>query len=110
MIGLWRLWVAKSEPTASVQDSNGSSRKARVRMSVVLEGLSETLNSRGLDVSFYSMKGGEGQRNLVFNELLLRKKVDGVLTIAVKLTEDELTNLTNLRKPIVGVVSINDFL
>jgi len=71
--------------------------------SVVLEGLSEALNSRGLDVSFYSMKGGENQRNLVFNELLLRKKVDGVLTVAVKLTEDELTNLTNLRKPIVGI-------
>lgn len=69
----------------------------------VLEGAVQTLNAKGLDVTIYSLSGESNQRSMVFNELLLRKRVDGVITVAVKLSADELTNLTNMRKPIVGI-------
>ena len=71
--------------------------------SVVLQGISTALNDRGLNIAFYSLKGDLGQRARVFNDLLLRKNVDGVLTVAVKLASHELEKLSSLRKSIVGV-------
>jgi DNA-binding LacI/PurR family transcriptional regulator len=39
----------------------------------------------------------------VFEDLVLRKRVDGVLTVALKLSDRELEKLTALKKPIVGI-------
>ena len=71
--------------------------------STVLEGIANTLVSRGYDLTLYNLSGGLGHRKRVFEDLVLRKRVDGVLTVALKVSEDELKRLTDLNKPIVGI-------
>jgi DNA-binding LacI/PurR family transcriptional regulator len=69
----------------------------------VLEGAVNALISRGYDVTLYSLSGGITHRKMIFEDLVLRKRVDAVLTVAVKLTEQELKRLSELKKPIVGI-------
>lgn len=69
----------------------------------VLDGTVNALINRGYDVTLYSLSGGLSHRRRIFEDLVLRKRVDGVLTVAVKLTDAELSNLTALQKPIVGI-------
>jgi DNA-binding LacI/PurR family transcriptional regulator len=71
--------------------------------SSVLDGIVNTLSSRGYDVTLYSLSGGEASRTRVFEDFVLRKRVDGVLTVAVKLSDTELKRLSDLKKPIVGI-------
>jgi LacI family transcriptional regulator, repressor for deo operon, udp, cdd, tsx, nupC, and nupG len=71
--------------------------------SAVLDSSVNTLAEFGYDVALYDLSGGEDQRARTFNELLLRKRVDGLITISVKLSEHELENLTRINKPIVGI-------
>ena len=71
--------------------------------SAVLEGIVNALVARGYDVTLYNLSGGASHRKRVFEDLVLRKRVDGVLTVALKLSEQELRNLTDLEKPIVGI-------
>ena len=71
--------------------------------SSVLEGAVNALASRGYDVTLYNLSGGEAARKRVFEDFVLRKRVDGVLTVAVKLSESELKRLTEIRKPIIGI-------
>ncbi|MEY3560905.1 MAG: hypothetical protein RL068_57 [Actinomycetota bacterium] len=71
--------------------------------SAVLEGVVNALVNRGYDVTLYSLSGGEASRKRVFEDLVLRKRVDGVLTVAVKLSDSELARLSELKKPIVGI-------
>ena len=71
--------------------------------SVVLEGAVSALVARGYDVTLYNLSGGSEQRNSIFRDLLPRKRVDGVLTVALKLSESELLGLTAMQKPILGI-------
>jgi LacI family transcriptional regulator, repressor for deo operon, udp, cdd, tsx, nupC, and nupG len=71
--------------------------------SAVLDGAVNALINRGYDVTLYNLSGGQSHRKRIFEDLVLRKRVDGVLTVAVKLTDQELTRLTDLQKPIVGI-------
>lgn len=71
--------------------------------SSVLDGAVNAMVSRGYDVTLYNLSGGAVNRKRVFEDLVLRKRVDGVLTVAVKLTDEELAKLTALQKPIVGI-------
>jgi len=71
--------------------------------SVILEGIETTLIEHGYDLTLYNLSGGPAQRKKIFNEFLLRKRVDGVLTVAVNPSEDELHSLTRMGKPILGI-------
>ena len=71
--------------------------------SAVLEGAVNSLAGRGYDVTLYNLSGGPAARKRVFEDFVLRKRVDGVLTIAVKLSEQELKRLSELQKPIIGI-------
>ena len=71
--------------------------------SAVLEGAVNALIARGYDVTLYNLSGGSDHRGKVFEDLVLRKRVDGVLTVALKLSDHELSKLTTLNKPIVGI-------
>ena len=71
--------------------------------SAVLEGAINSLVERGYDVTLYSLSGGPNNRRRVFSDLVLRKRVDGVLTVALKLSDEELGQLTAINKPIVGI-------
>jgi DNA-binding LacI/PurR family transcriptional regulator len=71
--------------------------------SSILEGAVNALVTRGYDATLYSLSGGSSNRDRIFNDLVLRKRVDGILTIALKLTEAELQKLIELQKPIIGI-------
>lgn len=69
----------------------------------VLEGAESALLSHGYDLTLYNLGGGAAERRSVFEHFLLRKRVDAVIAIALQLTEAEVANLHDIRKPIVGV-------
>lgn len=71
--------------------------------SAVLDSAVNHLAEAGYDVALYNLSGGMEQRNRTFDELLLRKRVDALITIAVKLSPHELENLSRINKPIVGI-------
>lgn len=71
--------------------------------SVVLEELETVFIEHGYDLTLYNLSGGAAQRAKVFRDFLLRKRVDAVLTIAVRLSDEELAKLTQTRKPYLGI-------
>ena len=71
--------------------------------SVILESIEQVLIEHGYDLTLYNLSGGASQREKIFSEFLRRKRVDGVLTVAVKLSEAERDHLTKTLKPIIGI-------
>lgn len=71
--------------------------------SVLLEAVETTLIEAGYDLTLYNLSGGPEQRDRIFNDLLLRKRVDGVFTAAVAPSRSELDQLSRMGKPIVGI-------
>lgn len=70
---------------------------------VTLEAIESTLIASGYDLTLYNLSGGEEQRSRIFSDLLLRKRVDAVLTVAVHPSEEELAYLNRVKKPIIAI-------
>lgn len=86
--------------------------------SSVMEGISATLIDAGYDLTLYNVSEGPKHRHSVLNDFLLRKRVDGVIAVALKLSEAEIRKLLAVHRPIVGIggtlpgaasIRINDF-
>jgi DNA-binding LacI/PurR family transcriptional regulator len=76
---------------------------SRWYFTAVIEGAQRELLHRGYDVTLYNL-GGEGEeRRRVFEHHLLRNRVDAVIAVALKLTEDEIGRLLAIGKPVAGV-------
>jgi DNA-binding LacI/PurR family transcriptional regulator len=71
--------------------------------SAALEAIESTLIENGYDLTLYNLSGGEEQRSKIFNEFLLRQRVDAVLTVAVHPNEEELEQLNKMKKPIIAI-------
>ncbi|MGV9769106.1 LacI family DNA-binding transcriptional regulator [Microbacterium sp. NPDC003461] len=71
--------------------------------SSVLEGAQQRLMHAGYDVTLYNLAGHDGERAMVFEQFLLRQRVDAVIAVALELTDDELGTLQAIGKPHVGV-------
>ena len=71
--------------------------------SAILEAAETSLIEHGYDLTLYNLSGGPAQRAKIFNEFLLRKRVDAVLTVAVAPSSSELDNLNKMKKPILGI-------
>lgn len=72
--------------------------------STLVQGAADTLRERGYDLTLYVLDGGDDTaRRSVFENFLLRKRVDAVLAVALELTDDEVTRLIRLGKPLVCV-------
>jgi DNA-binding LacI/PurR family transcriptional regulator len=71
--------------------------------SAALEAIESTLIENGYDLTLYNLSGGEEQRGKIFNEFLLRQRVDAVLTVAVHPNEEELEQLNKMKKPIIAI-------
>ena len=71
--------------------------------SAILESAETIMREHGYDLTLYNLSGGPAQRQRIFNEFLLRKRVDAVLTCAIKFGDTELENLNRTRKPILGI-------
>jgi DNA-binding LacI/PurR family transcriptional regulator len=71
--------------------------------SAALEAIESTLIENGYDLTLYNLSGGEEQRGKIFNEFLLRQRVDAVLAVAVHPNESELEQLNKMKKPIIAI-------
>lgn len=68
----------------------------------LLDGATAQLMSAGYDLSLYSFEQA-GQRERVLADFLLRKRLDAVVAVALRLDESELQQLLDVGKPIVEI-------
>ncbi|MCY7324544.1 MAG: LacI family transcriptional regulator [Microbacteriaceae bacterium] len=71
--------------------------------SSVVEGAESALMGYGYDLTLYNLGGGGEERRSVFDDFLLRRRVDAVIAISLELTTDEVESLLEVKKPMVGV-------
>src|SRR5690606_23456003 len=57
----------------------------------------------GYDVTLYNLEGDGSERRTVFDDFLLRQRVDAVIAVSLELDENEVSRLHALGKPLVGV-------
>ncbi|MGH1562441.1 LacI family DNA-binding transcriptional regulator [Mumia sp. DW29H23] len=86
--------------------------------STIIETVSTVLAAEGYDLTLYYLGGGKRERDLVFSDFLLRKRVDGLLAVSLELDDAERADLLRVGTPIVCIggvipgvstVSIDDF-
>lgn len=71
--------------------------------STVLAGISDGLVREGYDITLYSVSTDPAERRRVFDDHLRRRRIDGVITIALELDAEESTLLRGLGIPIVAI-------
>ena len=71
--------------------------------SQVLEGAAAALIDAGYDLTLYNTSDGPEHRESVLTEMLRRKRLDAVIAVALKLTDEELAQLHAVGKPIVAI-------
>jgi DNA-binding LacI/PurR family transcriptional regulator len=69
----------------------------------VVQGAEEVLRERGYDLLLYNLAGDPAARHRVFETSLLTKRVDAVLVLSLTPTEDELSSLAALGRPVTIV-------
>ncbi|GAA1872498.1 substrate-binding domain-containing protein [Paeniglutamicibacter psychrophenolicus] len=69
----------------------------------VLQGATQELNERGYDLTLYNTSGEQRHRDAVFQDLLMRQRLDAVITVTLKLTAPELHQLRAIGKPLVAL-------
>jgi DNA-binding LacI/PurR family transcriptional regulator len=69
----------------------------------VIEGAQKSLVKAGYDLTLYNLGDGKEQRRSVFEQFLLRKRVDAVIAVSLELTDNEVSRLLAMGKPVVGV-------
>ncbi|GAA1497992.1 LacI family DNA-binding transcriptional regulator [Paeniglutamicibacter kerguelensis] len=69
----------------------------------VLQGATQELNERGYDLTLYNTSGEQRHRDAVFQDLLMRQRLDAVITVTLKLTAPELHQLQAVKKPLVAL-------
>ena len=69
----------------------------------VLQGATQELNERGYDLTLYNTSGEQRHRDAVFQDLLMRQRLDAVITVTLKLTAPELHQLRAVGKPLVAL-------
>lgn len=71
--------------------------------SSVLEGVSEALLDAGYDLTLYNVGEQPEHRNSILTDFLLRKRLDAVIAVALVLSEEEISQLLAVHRPIVGI-------
>ena len=71
--------------------------------SQVLEGAAAALIDAGYDLTLYNTGDSPGHRESVLTEMLRRQRLDAVIAVALKLTDEELAQLHAVDKPIVAI-------
>jgi len=69
----------------------------------VLEGAQRRLMQYGYDLTLYNLSGSSNERSTVFEQFLLRQRVDAVIAVSLELGTEEVDSLHALGKPLVGV-------
>jgi len=76
---------------------------ARWFFTSVIEGAQQALMRHGYDVTLYNLSGSVAERETVFDVFLQRKRIDGIITVSLKLSFAEVERLHAFGKPVVGV-------
>lgn len=71
--------------------------------STVLAGISDALVRQGYDITLYSVSADAAERRRVFDDHLRRRRIDGVITIALELDAAESALLRGLGIPVVAI-------
>ena len=74
----------------------------------VLEGIEGALMDAGYDLTLYRLREGAEHRRRVFENFLVRKRVDAVIAVGIALDPEEVRLLHRLHKPIVGIGGVID--
>lgn len=69
----------------------------------VIEGIEEALIEAGFDVTLFRVQEDPALRSRMFDYFLRRKRVDGVITVSVALSPEDVASLRALGKPVVGI-------
>ena len=69
----------------------------------VLESLELALLEQGYDMTLYNLPPASPERDRVFDFFLARKRFDGIISVCVELSEQEVEHLHQLRRPLVGI-------
>ena len=69
----------------------------------VLEGADAELRRRGYDLLLYNLGGGPGERDRVFHRSILRRRIDGLLVLALTFTPEEQEQLQQTEFPTIAV-------
>jgi LacI family repressor for deo operon, udp, cdd, tsx, nupC, and nupG len=69
----------------------------------VVQGAQQALMRHGYDVTLYNLSGSMAERESVFDVFLQRKRIDGIITVSLKLSASEVDRIHAFGKPAVGV-------
>ena len=69
----------------------------------LLAGVESRLITAGYDLTLYNFNGSPEHRSAIFNDFLLRKRVDALITASIKLEHDELTRIQQVDKPVLAI-------
>jgi len=69
----------------------------------VLESLEQALLAWGYDMTLYNLPPASAERDRVFDFFLARKRFDGIISVGVALSEQEVERLHRLGRPLVGI-------
>ncbi|MGQ7785898.1 LacI family DNA-binding transcriptional regulator [Nesterenkonia sp. K-15-9-6] len=75
--------------------------------STVLTGISEELSRRGYDLTLYNVTDDAQVRQEIFSSFLRRRRVDGLIVVAMELDADEIDQLTGLGIPVLTLGGSN---
>lgn len=71
--------------------------------SEVIDGVSGTLLDAGYDLTLYNTSRVPAHQESVLRDFLLRQRLDGVIPVSLELTEDDVTRLLAVKRPVVGI-------
>lgn len=71
--------------------------------SSALETIDRELVKAGYDVTLYNLSSGDDHRKSIFTKSLPRKRVDAVMCISVRMSDQEIEALAKVNKPIVAI-------
>jgi DNA-binding LacI/PurR family transcriptional regulator len=71
--------------------------------STVLSGTAAELQRSGYDITLYSLAEDRELRRSVFETLLRRRRVDGVIAVSIELEDDEIDRLVALDLPVIAI-------
>jgi DNA-binding LacI/PurR family transcriptional regulator len=71
----------------------------------VLEGIQEALLDAGIDLALYDAKAASPGRRRILDDLLVRRRFDGLIAVGVDPDDDELERIDAIDRPVVGVAS-----
>ncbi len=69
----------------------------------VLESVEQALLDQGYDMTIYNLPTKSPERVRVFEYFLARRRFDGVISVGVELSEEEVDHLHQMRRPLLGI-------